>query len=123
MKQDWRIIRQILLRLEAEPKPNARISANHFENLDFQEVAYNMRLLQDAGCIEAVFRDSSTGDGEINFATAKRLTIAGHELLDTIRNDTIWEKTKDHFRSKGVEMSVDMVMSVGKRLIDHMLSS
>lgn len=121
MKKDWIIIRQILLRLEEAPTPNTYLRAKDFEHFSEQEVAYNIRLLKEAGYIEAIFQESRTGSNEINAAMARRLTNSGHELLDTIRNDSIWSKIKETFRSKGVEMTFDLVISVGKKIGEQAL--
>ena len=76
MIRNWEIIREILLRLESTGTPNANVNANSFDGLPEQEVAYNMRLLGEAGYIEARIMSSSSGDGKINAALALRLTNA-----------------------------------------------
>ena len=119
MKKDWIIIRQILLRLEEATAPNTVVRAKELDTFDEQEVAYNIRLLKEAGYIDAIYTESKTGNGHINSAMAKRLTNTGHELLDTIRNDTIWSKIKDTFRTKGVDMTFDLVLSVGKKIAEQ----
>lgn len=123
MKKDWTIIRQILLRLEEAPTPNTSLRASDLDLFTEQEVAYNMRLLKDAGYIDAIFLESRTGDGHIANALAKRLTNSGHDLLDTIRNDNLWSKIKEHFRTRGVDMTFDLVIAVGKRLAEQALGS
>lgn len=84
MKRDWEIIRQILFRLEEKDKPNSSINMNSFSDLDPQLVGYNMRLLDEAGYIEAKILNCSYGSGEIGMALANTLTNEGHNLLDTI---------------------------------------
>lgn len=123
MKRDWTIIRQILLKLEESPTPSTEIRAEQFESLDTQSVAYNMRLLAEAGLIEAIIRDSMSQPGIISTAIARRLTNAGHELLDTIRSDTLWEKIKSTFTEKAMDMSIDLVLSVGKKVAEQTLLS
>jgi hypothetical protein len=122
MTRNWEIIREILLRLESTNTPNANVNANSFDGLPEQEVAYNMRLLSEAGYIEARIMSSSSGDGKINAALALRLTNAGHDLLDTIRNESVWNKMKEKFTSNGLDMTFDLVVSVGKKIIEAMLS-
>ena len=51
------------------------------------------------------------GPGPYDFF-AERLTWNGHEFLDAIRSDTIWQKTKSSFLSKGLSMTFDLVKSV-----------
>lgn len=121
MNRDWEIIRAILIRLEEATAPNAVVNMKDFEGIEAQAIAYNMRLLRDAGCIEANILETSTGDHKIGAALARRLTSKGHDLLDSIRNESVWCEIKEKFRSKGLEMSVDLVISVGKRIMESML--
>ncbi|MDP5241386.1 DUF2513 domain-containing protein [Uliginosibacterium sp. 31-16] len=122
MVRDWEIIRAILVRLENSKTPNVYLNANSFEEFPMQEVAYNMRLLSESGYIEAKILNSSSGSGEINVALAIRLTNSGHNLLDTIRSESIWQKVKDKFSTAGVDMTFDLVLSVGKKFIETTLS-
>ena len=121
MKRDWEIIRTILLKLEASESPNTALNADNIEDFPEQEVAYNMRLLEQGGYINAIFSESKTGDGKIHVALARSLNISGHELLDTIRSDTVWGKTKEKFQASGVEMTFDLVIMVGKKIMESLL--
>ncbi|RTT13496.1 DUF2513 domain-containing protein [Pseudomonas aeruginosa] len=121
MKRDWDIIRAILLELETSTTARTSLSMDAIEGLDAQEVAYNMQLLHEAGYIEASILNSHSGDGKINAALAKRLTNKGHDLLDSIRSETIWRKVKETFISKGVDMTFDLVISVGKKISENLL--
>jgi len=122
MKRDWEIIRQILLRLEEKASPNGTISMEVFGNFEPQDVGYNMRLLSEAGYIDAQILNTSDGSGKIGLAIAKSLTNEGHDLLDTIRSNTVWEKIKEKFESKGIDMTFELVMSVGKRVMENLLA-
>lgn len=122
MKKNWEIIREILLRLEAANAPNSYLNAKAVSEYPAQEVAYNMRLLSQAGYIKAKILESSSGNGEIAAALAIHLTNTGHELLDTIRSESVWSKITDTFKSKGVEMTFDLVISVGKKVMESLLS-
>lgn len=121
MIKNWEIIRAILLRLEASCVPNTTIHAQEIEGFPEQEVAYNMRLLNNAGFINATIRDSNTGNGHITFAIAKSLTNTGHELLDTIRNESVWSKVKDACKTKGLDMTFDLVLTVGKKIMETLV--
>jgi len=122
MKRDWVIIREILQRLEGAEAANAVLNSKDVSNHPEQAVAYNMRLLNEAGFIKANILESNMGDGEIVMAMARHLTNTGHDLLDTIRNDTVWNKTVERFQSKGIDMSFDLVISVGKQIMQALLS-
>ncbi|MBL3528810.1 MAG: DUF2513 domain-containing protein [gamma proteobacterium endosymbiont of Lamellibrachia anaximandri] len=122
MTRDWEIIRAILIRLEESNTPNTVVNMKDFDGIKEQNVAYNMRFLHDADCIKANIIETSTGDNLIGAAIARRLTPKGHDLLDTIRNESVWGKIKDKFQSKGLDMTIDMVISVGKRIMEPMLA-
>jgi hypothetical protein len=121
--KNWTIIREILLKLEAADTPNTVLNAKDISPFTEQEVAYNMRLLGEAGFIKANILESSEGDGHIASALARSLTNAGHELLETIRNDTVWGKIQETFNTKGIEMTFDLVIAVGKRAMEGILFS
>lgn len=123
MVKNWTIIRDILLKLEAASTPNTTLNATDIPSFAEQEVAYNMRLLSEAGYIKAIISESSTGDGQIYVALARSLTNPGHELLDTIRNDTVWGKVQETFKAKGIEMTFDLVIAVGKKAMEAILLS
>lgn len=122
MKRDWEIIRAVLLKLEGAPSANTVLRPDHMREYPEQEVAYNMRLLHQAGYLKGSFLESSS-NGVINAAIVKHLTNAGHELLDTIRNETVWEKTKATFQSRGIDMTFDLVIAVGKKIMASLLAT
>ena len=81
-----------------------------------------MRLLSEAGYIKATILESHLGDGRIAAALAQSLTNSGHELLDTIRSDTVWGKIQDKFKANSIEMTFDLVLIAGKKIMEAMLS-
>lgn len=123
MVKNWAIIREILRQLEAAKTANTTLNAKDFPAFPEQEVAYNMRLLDEAGYIKANILESKSGDGHIAAALAGNLTNSGHELLDTIRNDTVWGKLQDTFKTKGIEMTFDLVIMAGKKIMENILLS
>ena len=109
MKRDWDVIREILQKAE-ELEPNKYLELENFSSDTAYEVSYNIRLLYDAGLIDA--EDVSTnGDGPDEFFVF-RLTWNGHEFLDSIRSDSVWKKTKDKIVEKGGVMTFDVVKAV-----------
>jgi hypothetical protein len=88
-----------------------------------EAVAYNMRLLSEAGYIKANILESHTGDGHITAALARSLTNSGHELLNTIRSDTVWFKIQETFKKKGMDMTIELVMVAGKKITEALLLS
>lgn len=52
---------------------------------------------------------------------AERLTWTEHEFLDAIRNGTVWNKTKDTFAAKGLDMTFDLIKIVAGRVATSLL--
>jgi len=74
-------------------------------------VCYHMALMQDAGLIEAKVLKG----GETYLAgTALAMTWSGHEFLDGIRNDNSWRQVKDTVKSKGLDLTFEVIKSAVK---------
>ncbi len=102
MKRDMDLMRQILLRIEARSDvPPKTLTLRDF--FDIKEDAYiislHIDLLCDAGLIE-VMDKTITCDGFKDFVIV-RLTLAGYEYLDAIRNVKIWDKVKQSINFVG----------------------
>ena len=82
MKRDPEFLRNLLLDIEAGERPF--ISISHAINAPPNDVKkrYHVELLCDAGLMTLVPK------------SGYRLTNQGHDFIDAIRNDTIWQKTK-----------------------------
>ena len=101
MRRDMDLIRDVLIAVSDNPKCDG-IYSNFFNsaeefgipNRSTEEVAYHVLLLMQSGYL--------SGNIEESFAipSIKGLTFAGHEFLDDIRDQEIWNKTKE--RAKGI---------------------
>lgn len=53
-------------------------------------------------------------DGHTSFGlSSPRLTMTGHDLLDTMRSKPVWEKVKETAQSKGIELTFEAVKMRG----------
>ena len=109
MKLNADYVRDILLFIEKEldyeytdsntPSKHKEISDGKlacdkcFDNYDKQELTYALELLIKEGFIDLATRPNMY-DGNINHARIIGLTWQGHELLDNIRNNTVWNAVK-----------------------------
>jgi len=109
MKRDWDIIRGILQKSE-ELAPNEELTLEDFENEEAFDVSYNTELLKDAGLLNVTLPECN-GDEPTDFWIF-RLTWQGHEFLDAIRDESIWQKTKGKFFEKGGTMTFELVKIV-----------
>ncbi len=87
MKRDFDLIRLILIHNETGEKPR------ELDAYQEDHVLYNIALMKDAGLIEAYVEDDVRG--RPCAAVINRLTWAGHDFLDSIRDESIWVKAKE----------------------------
>lgn len=74
--------------------------------------------MQSAGLIEAIDYSSLN---ELSLV-ARSLTWQGHEFLDKIRNDTVWNSLKTTVKSKSLDLSLDTIKQVAQTIISQMLA-
>lgn len=104
MTRDMDLARKLLLMIEAHPSPDGPLQQVHVDGYDDQVVSYHIKQLHQAGYIEA--QDLSAQEC-LWFPGA--LTWRGHEFLDAVRNDTVWEKTKAAVKDKGGSVPFDVL--------------
>lgn len=72
------------------------------------ELRFHLYLLKDGGFLESKSSDfgisnGMNGDLIINKSVGSRLTFSGHNLLESIGNETLWNKTKAGLKEISVE--------------------
>ncbi|QLB18700.1 DUF2513 domain-containing protein [Mannheimia granulomatis] len=117
MKRNWDLIRKILLKLEEKADSTSWLESTDIKGYDAKTVAYHYKLLNNAGLIEAI--DISSLEEEDFSATS--LTWQGHEFLDKIRNDSVWNKVKSTVQSKSLDLSFDVIKTVATKIITAMI--
>jgi len=99
MKRDPELIRHILIHIE-ETSDGLGCKPLVFEGYEENVVHYHCRLLSDSGFVRSSNLDTNYG----LFCMPQRLTMEGHDLLDTIRNDTLWNKFKELSKEHGLKV-------------------
>jgi hypothetical protein len=136
MKRDWDLLRQQLTIIENdqdlfanhphEPKWTTQSEAEYLQQLnDFQafesKVFGHLELLIDNRYIEGIQIIRSL-NGQYHYANSHpRLTMAGHDLLDTMRSSTLWESIKETAKSKGIELTFDAIKALGQLGLKQLL--
>ena len=116
MKRDMDLIRQQLLMIESSDSRYMTFNDCGYQSLEFY---YNLDLLISAGMVE----------GKMNYLNRGRaapvvsgLTWEGHEFLDAIRPDSIWAKTKEHIKEKGLQsVPIELVMTTAIKIAKELL--
>ncbi|KAA0965820.1 DUF2513 domain-containing protein [Sporosarcina sp. ANT_H38] len=96
MKRDMEKVRQILIDLS---KGTGKQS--FFRNEEDLEHFYHLEIMKDAGLI--TYREANTFERIVLYGVPK-LTWSGNDYLDAISDDTMWNKTKEGIKEKGLEL-------------------
>ncbi len=112
MKRDMELIRTILLEVEAvdsyAPHPSEGCSPQHY--------LYNCYLIHNAGLAAGVTFHEDPPDVRLS-----HLTWRGHEFLDAIRQDTVWEKTKSSLGTQITSVGFEIVKGVANSFVTQKL--
>lgn len=116
MKRDMDLARAILFQVEKSDDPMnwAKFAVDEYSE---EQISYHIKLLYQANLIEA--NDCSSNDGLSWKATS--LTWHGHEFLDAARNETFWNKAKNHLKGKGVEITIDTIKTALMKIIKEQI--
>ncbi|WGE56090.1 DUF2513 domain-containing protein [Actinobacillus equuli subsp. equuli] len=106
----------MLLKLEAKTDSTSWLQSNEISGFDARTVTYHYALLTEAGLIQSL-DISSMEDADY---AAFSLTWQGHEFLNKIKNDTVWNKVKSTIQSKGIDLSLEAIKMVATNLISSM---
>ncbi|MEX8518011.1 MAG: DUF2513 domain-containing protein [Leptothrix sp. (in: b-proteobacteria)] len=128
MKRDWDLIRKQLTDVEEEndlfseipPEPvwtdqvwdTCETQLKEYRAIE-SRIFGHYELLVDNGYIDGL-QVLRSADGLFSYGLhSPRLTMSGHDLLDTMRSTTIWEKIKTTAKTKGIELTFDAIKALG----------
>jgi len=126
MKLQPNCVRNILIYCEEHLIFDDALVWNPLTLLDFQnglpkysrgDIAYTLYLLDEAGYIDAHIVEASNSIAEL---IVFRLTYSGHEFLNTIKSDTVWQKVQSALSSIG-SASLPIIQSLGSHFaLEHL---
>lgn len=122
MKRDMELIRKILFAIE-DKYVDTWLSSSEIpiDGYDMKTIGYHCAILHDAGLISD-YKNQYGDDGLLHFGVG-RLTWDGHELLDKIKSDTVWNKTKDTIKKKGIPFVLDAVKEIATDITKAMIQA
>ncbi|MGR6904784.1 DUF2513 domain-containing protein [Lysinibacillus sp. G01H] len=97
MKRDLNLVRELLLLIESNDDKKELVIP---ENWDREVVAYHLEILDQAGYV----KNSTRWADNKPFWLMASMTWDGHEFLDSVKNNGIWNKTKEGILNKGLEL-------------------
>ena len=106
MKRNMDLCRLILFKIEDEYKSTA-LSHLQIDGYDIEIIAYHCDLLFEAALIKSY--KSTYASDKIYFFSVGALTWEGHDFLDKIRENTLWNRTKDNALPMSLEVIVIII--------------
>lgn len=117
MKRDMELCRKILFAIE-EQYVDTSIEDLEIPGYTANQVAYHCQILENAGLVS--YYHSESDEEGLEFFEVGSLTWEGHDFLDKIREDTVWNRTKNIITEKGLPMILDVVKQVSTDIISAM---
>lgn len=110
MQRDWDLIRKILLATDAA-LPGERLGERHFPGENGAVLFEHVRLLKEAGYLEAALSPSKSGKGGGMFLI-DRLAWDGHDLIAKMKSEAWWSKVKKTAADKGLTLTFDVIKAL-----------
>lgn len=105
MKRDMDLIRLLLLQIEGEE----RLDLSEYPQ---EQILYHKNLLLEANLAQG---KCLPGNDKIVAVSLTRLTWDGHDFLNAIKNETVWDKTRKVLKDKGGEVSFEIVKNLAMK--------
>lgn len=109
MNRDLDLARLILQKIEKCEDPWGLQEKPEIDGYNSNQVAYHIKLLHEAGLIEA-HDISSMGPDGFDWMPGN-LTWHGHEFLDATKDNSIWNKAKEFLVKPGVSITFDILLA------------
>lgn len=123
MKLNHNCVRDLLLFIEDNLTYSTYIYVNEIqlEGYTQEEIIYSADKLLDAGYITATRKVFISSDGTPQIEI-KSITWDGHQFLDNIRDNKVWEQTKG-ILSKFSSVSIGIISNVAAQVISNIVKS
>lgn len=133
INQDY--LKSLLIAFEEAQTPT--VDWNQLESAglisDEHEFVFHMRILNDQGFVQRADGEPGFGlvdgigqDEYVWSLVPLRLTAAGHEFIEALRNEEVWEQIKTNFKDASVGtlwgVSKDLLEGYLKRKVESVLN-
>ena len=109
------LVRAILLVLEATPEDQFFPTSLQIPGHSEIAVGYHIHLMGEAGLLMTA--NTSSMDDTRSQAVPRGITWAGHDFIDTMRSQEVWERTKQAMREAGGG-GFGLMLDLGKKVAE-----
>ena len=112
MKRDMDLVRDILLKAEAMPPgPPVLYRVSEVEDL---VLLHHLEMLIEAGLLRGKISRSQGSRGDVIGISG--LTWEGHEWIETVRSDQVWDETKRTLLESEAALTFELTREVATRV-------
>ena len=115
MKRNMDLVRLILLKIEAEHKLS-EIENIAIPGFDQETIAYHCEMLFQAGLISE-YKTFEPLKGVFLGFSVGGLTWSGHDFLEKIRDESVWGKTKEVIKKKGLPLIIETIKTIANAIL------
>lgn len=113
MKRDLDLVRQVLLQIEALPAgPPAQY---RMSEIDDPVLLAHFELVIAAGLVNGKIARSQGVRGDV--ISISGLTWEGHEWIEMVRSETMWDETKSTLLENGGVLTFELTKAVASKLL------
>ena len=118
MKRDMDIVRAILVVVETQEAGVHISGVPTVGEASAETVAEHIRIMKDADLLYAEVIGSSDQGYVVHIFG---LTWKGHDFLESVRNDTVWQKVCGKIKDVGAGMTIELVKELATSYLKEML--
>ena len=121
MQRDKDLVRKILLYVELNKEAyydNFSSDQIMIEGYGKEQIAYHCMLILQTGFLMA---EDSTKNGSLRISI-KGISWLGHEFLDLVRDEKIWNKIKETASEQGVALNTELIISISKDITNNAIA-
>lgn len=112
MRRNMDLVREILIEASKSDKEvRASDIAEKSSKYSLEEIIYNIRIMGEGNLINVYIDEREAG---VVDAYVMDITWQGNDFLDSISSNEIWEKIKNNFSDKIINIPFDILISLAK---------
>lgn len=119
MRRNMDLVREILIEVSKSDKEvRASDIAEKSSKYSLEEIIYNIKIMGEGNLINVYIDEREVG---VVDAYVMGITWHGNEFLDSISSNEIWEKIKNNFSDKIINIPFDILTSLAKLYLKNKL--
>ena len=117
MRRNPELVRKLMLAIEQTSQPLT--AQAQIDSYPRDEVAYHMRLIIEAGLAQgSVMEDHSGRNTTVpRNVGIVRMTNAGHDFIDSVRGDTVWNAVTEKVKTLGGSFTLNVLQQLALRVL------